>query len=99
MARDDGAEEYAREHECGACMQPWEVRFEWDYTSREQYCLEHLLEPIEGQPGKTLLDYMPDCQRLTHRVLDPRDGSVQHEVKHTSLPTLYTLLTGRIMAF
>jgi hypothetical protein len=48
---------------CDVCSEPWEVLFEWDYTSAERYCRKHILEPIEGQPGKTLLDYMPDCQK------------------------------------
>jgi hypothetical protein len=53
---------------CDVCDQPWTVLFEWDYTSAERYCEAHILEPIDTQPGKTLLDFMPDCQRITHRL-------------------------------
>jgi hypothetical protein len=58
-------------HDCDVCGEPWWVRFEWSYTSTERYCRGHLLDPIDGQPGKTLLDYMPDCQQITMR---DRDG-------------------------
>lgn len=58
----------AKRNQCDVCEQPWCVRFEWSYTSPEQYCVGHMLEPIDNQPGTTLLDWMPDCQRITHRV-------------------------------
>jgi hypothetical protein len=58
---------------CDVCERPWAVRFEWDYTDPERYCESHILEPIEGQPGKTLLDYMPDSQNITWR---PTHGRV-----------------------
>jgi hypothetical protein len=76
--------------DCDVCSKPWAVRFEWDYTDAEQYCLDHLLEPIDGQPGKTLLDYMPDSQRITHRPLPGKD------VRLKSTAMLQTVLTGRV---
>jgi hypothetical protein len=87
---------------CDACEQPWEVLFEWSYTGPERYCHAHILEPIEGQPGKTLLDYMPDCQQITHRLTlnkygDPRRPS--REVKYRSLAELYPVLTGRLASW
>jgi len=77
---------------CDACDQVWEVRFEWDYTSPEQYCRAHLLEPIDTQPGKTLLDFMPDCQRITHRV-GSRPG-----VRYRSTRALQVSMTGQLRA-
>lgn len=49
------------------CGRAWYVKFEWDYTDAERYCRDCILEPIEGQRW-TLLDYMPDCQKITVRV-------------------------------
>jgi hypothetical protein len=43
------------------------VLFEWTYTSPEAYCLDHLLESVDTQPGMSLLDYMPDSQQITWR--------------------------------
>src|SRR5215831_3870131 len=57
------AENPMSDETCDACDQPWEVLFEWDYTDTERYCRAHILEPLEAQPRKTLLDFMPDCQR------------------------------------
>jgi hypothetical protein len=74
---------------CDVCSELWEVRFEWDYTSPEHYCRGHLLEPIDGQPGKTLLDFMPDCQRITHRM----GGRSGHR---RSTRELQVVLTGRL---
>lgn len=76
---------------CDACESPWEVLFEWDYTDAERYCSAHILEPLETQPGKTLLDYMPDCQRITHRL-------GKRSVKYASTAALYPVLTGRLWA-
>jgi hypothetical protein len=86
---------------CDACDDLWEVQFEWGYTDPERYCRKHLLEPIEGQPGKTLLDYMPDCQRITHRLAiirlgDPRPARREVRVRYRSLAALYRVLTGRL---
>jgi len=75
---------------CDACDQPWEVRFEWDYTGPEQYCRAHLLEPIRTQPGKTLLDFMPDCQHITHRVAPGRQARLH------STRALQLVLTGQL---
>jgi hypothetical protein len=74
---------------CDACAEPWEVRFEWDYTDPEQYCRGHLLEPIDTQPGKTLLDFMPDCQRITHRV-------ARRNARLGSTRELQIVLTGHV---
>lgn len=61
------------------------VKFEWDYTDAERYCRACIVEPVDGlplprtgTPHWTLLDYMPDSQRITVRVpgrLDRRLGS------------------------
>jgi hypothetical protein len=60
----------AEQETCDACEQPWEALFEWSYTDPEHYCGTCLLDLIDeqNQPGITLLDYMPDCQQITHRV-------------------------------
>jgi hypothetical protein len=76
---------------CDACDQPWEVLFEWSYTSPERYCRAHLLEQIETQPGKTLLDFMPDCQHITHRLSRSSRG-----VRYRSTRALQIAFTGRI---
>jgi hypothetical protein len=85
---------------CDVCADRWEVQFEWDYTGTERYCRKHILEPIEGQPGKTLLDYMPDCQHVTHRLTINRFGEpvrvMSRQVKYRSLVALYPVLTGRL---
>jgi hypothetical protein len=85
---------------CDACEQPWAVKFEWDYTDSEQYCTAHMLEPIEGQPGVTLLDYMPDCQRISHRlthtVIGDRRAKPGRVVTYRSVAELYPILTGRL---
>ena len=54
---------------CGACCgNPWAVRFWWSYTTPEYYCVPCLEAPLgPTQPGKTLLDFMPDCQQITWR--------------------------------
>ncbi len=53
---------------CNAgCGNLWAVRFVWSYTSPEYYCVPCLERPIPEQPGKSLLDYMPDCQQITWR--------------------------------
>jgi hypothetical protein len=75
------------------------VQFEWDYTSTERYCRKHILEPIKEEPGKTFLDYMPDCQRITHRLTTNRIGDPQppgRPVKYGSVAALYPILTGRL---
>lgn len=84
---------------CDVCAQPWAVMFEWDYTGPERYCEAHILEPIDGQPGVTLLDYMPDCQRISHRLTrdsrgDPRTPG--RPVRYSSLAAVYPMLTGRL---
>jgi len=86
---------------CDVCEKPWAARFEWSYTSTEHYCAEHLLEPIEGQPGKTLLDYMPDCQKITHRVTanrwgDPRPPHPPRGVRLHSTRELQIVMLGRM---
>jgi hypothetical protein len=73
---------------CDACEQPWEVLFEWSYTGPEQYCRGHILEAIDTQPGKTLLDFMPDCQHITHRLGARR-------AHYRSTRELQAVLTGR----
>ena len=80
---------------CELCEQLWEVKFEWDYTDPERYCRGHLLSPLEGQPGKTLLDYMPECQRITHRILADQ-GNREHAVRIGSTAMLQTILTGQL---
>ena len=77
---------------CDACEQPWAALFEWSYTSAERYCHDHLLEPIEGQPGKVFVDFMPDCQRISHRIDPVRRPA--HVVRHSSTRMLQLVLTG-----
>ena len=87
---------------CDVCEQLWTVKFEWDYTGPERYCLTHILEPIDTQPGKTLLDFMPDCQRISHRLTLDRFGrprDVSRVVRYRSLAAVYPMLTGRLMGF
>jgi hypothetical protein len=85
---------------CDVCSEPWEVLFEWSYTGPERYCRKHILEPIEGQPGKTLLDYMPDCQKITHRLTVNRFGDrrkpVGRRVRYRSTRELVPVLLGRL---
>src|SRR5437660_6130364 len=100
----DGAD--SEQETCDRCDLLWEVKFEWDYTDAERYCIEHLMTPSENQPGKTLLDFMPDCQKITHRILanDPaskrrfdshgRPATTAHPVRVRSTAMLQTLLTG-----
>jgi hypothetical protein len=76
---------------CDACDRPWAVKFEWSYTSEERYCLDCLLEPIDTDKDTTLLDFMPDCDDISHR-LTP-DGRI---VRYTSVAAIYPILTGRL---
>lgn len=82
---------------CQACWaRPWEVRFEWSYTDPEQYCAACLTQPVEGQPGRVLLDFMPDSQRITHRLVTPAGELVGRPVRYRALAALYPVLTGRL---
>jgi hypothetical protein len=82
---------------CQGCWaRPWNVKFEWSYTGAEQYCAACLTQPIEQQPGKVLLDFMPDCQRITHRLTSPAGELVGRAVRYRSLAALYPVLTGRL---
>jgi hypothetical protein len=92
----------AEQESCDACEQPWAIKFEWTYTDPERYCLAHILEPIDNQPGKTLLDFMPDCQNISHRITTNRFGDARtpgRQVKYRSLAAVYPILTGRMAGY
>jgi hypothetical protein len=93
---DDGISEIDPEV-CFACgVRSWNVRFRWDPTSAEQYCHECLLEPIEGQPRKVFLDYLPECQDVTHRITSPAGDVIAGPVRYGSVRALYPLLTSKL---
>jgi hypothetical protein len=81
---------------CDTCARPWSAKFEWEDAGPEQYCLDHLLEPIQhpGTTGKTRLDCLPDCAKITHRPL-PAERP-EHLVHLGSTALLYVVLTGRV---
>ena len=86
---------------CDLCGEwPWNVRFRWDYTSDEYYCAACLLRELEGQPGKGLIDFLPECQDITHRLTNAAGEVVGRPVHYQRVRgtarSLYPVLTGRL---
>jgi len=82
---------------CRACGErPWNVRFRWEYTGEERYCQACLLEELAGQPGKTLLDFFPECQDITHRLIGEDGAPVGRPVRYRSVRAVYSVLTSRL---
>src|SRR5262252_141859 len=97
--------ELSAEEQCQACWaRPWNVRFEWEYTSPEQYCTACLTDPLEGggtsasrgAAAGMLLDFLPDCQQITHRLTKEQGQVVGRPVRYRSLVLLSSVLTSRV---
>lgn len=81
---------------CQACeAELWNVRFKWEYSGEERYCYRCLTLPIDNQPGKVFLDFMPECQDVTHRLTTAEGQLVGGTVRYRSVRDLYPVIVSK----